>query len=110
MRHLCARVSLYPKFAGLDCLFHVPGDRLMEASRDEILLCLTGSVAQFVCLSGVVGSHAGFSNIHMYEAQPCVGECKIRVEFDGMLEKRNCCSISCCAVNFNTGAEGFKRF
>ena len=38
-----------------------PVTSLWKDSRDEILLRLTRTVAQFVCLSGVVGSDAGFS-------------------------------------------------
>src|ERR1700683_1416102 len=79
LRFVGARIGLYPKLAGLFGLFHVASDCLIKASRDEIPLRLTGSVAQFVCLSSVIGSDAGFSNIHIREAQPCESESKIRV-------------------------------
>src|SRR5208337_5000409 len=46
----------------------------------------------------------------VHEAQPCVGECKFRVEFDGMLEKRNRCGIPFCTLNLTTRAEGFQCF
>src|SRR5271156_665761 len=110
MRHLRARIGLYPKLAGLFGLFHVPGDHLMEKSRDKILFCFTGSVAEFVCLSGVIGSEAGFSNFLVHEAQPCVREGKIWVEFDSMLIKRNRYGRPCSDPHFAARAESFKGF
>src|ERR1700693_355098 len=110
MRHLGARIGLYPKLAELYGRFDVPGDLLMEASCDKILLRLTGSFAQRERLSGVVGSDARFSDIVIRDAQHCVGEGKIRVEFDGTLKKRNGCRIPCYAQNSVARAESLKGF
>src|SRR5208337_5281136 len=110
MRYPRARIGLYPKLAGLFGFFDVPGDLLMEDSRDEILLRLTRSVAQFVCLSGVAGSDTGFSNRGRRDAQPGVGECKVWVEFDGTLIERNRGGFPCCKQDFPARTEGFESF
>ena len=82
----------------------------MEPSRDEILLRLTGSVAQLVCLSGGFDILAQFTDIVKRDTQPGVGECEIRVEFDGVLVKRNSRSIASSSMYLKTRAEGFQRF
>src|ERR1039458_9227907 len=48
MRDRRAGISLYPKLEGFFGLFQVPGDHLMEASCNEVLLRLARSVAEFV--------------------------------------------------------------
>src|SRR5271170_7025748 len=95
MRSLRARIRLDPKPAELFSRFEVPSDVLVVGSRDKIPLRLTGSVAQFICFSHVVGGDAGFSNRVSRDTQVCVGERKTWVEFDGVLEKRNGCGIPC---------------
>src|SRR5271163_1237988 len=110
MRYHRAGISLYPKLEGLFGLFHVAGNHLMKASSDEILFRLTRSVAEFVRSSSVFGIHAGFTDTGIGEAQPGIGECEIRVEFDGVLIKRNTCGISNGVTNLKTRAEGFQGF
>ena len=50
---------------------------------------LTRSLAQVVCLSGVVGSEAGFSNVAVHAPECRIGHCEFGVNLDGMLEKGN---------------------
>src|SRR5271165_7431173 len=103
-----AGISLYPKLEGFFGLFQVPGDHLMEASRDEILLGLARSVAQFVSLPGTLNIHTEFTRIVKRDAQPRVGECEIWVEFDGLLIKRNGRGIPDSGLNLKTRTEGFQ--
>src|SRR5579863_811119 len=102
MRECCAGISLYPKLEGFFDLFHVPGDRLLEASCDEVLLRLARSVAQFESFAVTLNIHAEFARIIICKAQPCVGECKIWVEFDGLLIKRDSRSIPGNSMNLKT--------
>src|ERR1700693_3439932 len=110
MRDRRAGVRFYPKLEGFFGLFHVPGDHLMEASRDEVLLRLARPVAQFVRLPCTLNVLTEFTNIVKRDAQPQVGECKIWVEFDGLLIKRDSRSIPDTKMNLKTRTEGFQSF
>src|ERR1035438_9126330 len=110
MRDCRAGISLYPKPEGVFGLFQVPGDYLMEASCNEILLRLAGSVAEVESLPGTLNIHTEFTHIVKRDAHPRVGECEIRVEFDGLLIKRNSRSIPCSNLKLKTRTEGFQGF
>src|SRR5271166_12114 len=105
-----AGISLYPKLEGFFGFFQVPGDHLMETSRDEVLLRLAGSVAEFVSLPGTLNIHAEFTQIVVRDAQPRVGECETWVEFDGLLIKRNSRSIPDSTLNLKPRTERFQGF
>src|SRR5271155_5951747 len=81
MRHLRTRIILDPYPASLFGLFEVAGGFLVVGSQDEILLRLAGPVAQLVCLPGIFGTDAGLSNASEGDTQPCVGDCKVWIEF-----------------------------
>ena len=87
MRRPRARIGLYAKLAGLFGLFHAPRHHHMEGSRDEIVLRLTRSLAQVVCLLGVVRSDGGFSNIAVHAPQCRISHGEFGVNLDGMLEE-----------------------
>src|ERR1700693_2655260 len=108
MRYVRAGIGPHPKLACLLGLVRVPCDHHMEGRRDVVLFRLTRSVAQFVSLSGVIGSHPGFTNIPIHAANKCVGKCKIRVELDCTLKKWNSCGRTGCVQNFLARAESFK--
>src|ERR1039458_6540966 len=110
MRLCHAGISSYPKLEGFFGLFQVPGDHLMEASCDEVFLRLAGSVAEVESLPGTLNIHTEFTHIVVPDAHPRVGECEIRVEFDGLFIKRNSRSIPGSDVNLKTRTEGFKGF
>src|SRR5208283_5626162 len=110
MRERRAGISLYPKLEGFFGLLQVPSDHLMVPSRDEVLLRLAGSVAEFVSFSGTLNIHTEFTHIVVCEAHPYVSECETRVEFDGLLIKRNSRSIPGSHVKLETRTEGFQGF
>src|SRR5208283_1528112 len=110
MRERRAGISLYPKLEGFFGLLQVPSDHLMVPSRDEVLLRLAGSVAEFVSFSGTLNIHTEFTHIVVRDAHPCVSECEMRVEFDGLLIKRNSRSIPGSHVKLKTRTEGFQGF
>src|ERR1700746_3087420 len=82
----------------------------MEASRNEVFLRLARSVAQLVSFAITLNIHTEFTHIVKREAQPCVGQCEIWVEFDGLLIKRNRRSIPGGSMNLKTQTKGFQGF
>src|SRR5271157_4393732 len=110
MRERRAGISLYPKLEGFFGLLQVPSDHLMVPSRDEVLLRLAGSVAEFVSFSGTLNIHTEFTHIVVRDAHPYVSECEMRVEFDGLLIKRNSRSIPGSIMNLKTRTERFQGF
>src|SRR5664279_5877621 len=110
MRLCHAGISSYPKLEGFFGLFQVPGDHLMEASCDEVFLRLAGSVAEVESLPGTLNIHTEFTHIVVPDAHPRVGECEIRVEFDGLFIKRDSRSIPGSHLNLKTRTEGFQGF
>ena len=48
------------------------------------------SFTEFVRLPSVLGCYAGFPKVRIHAARAMRKRGKIRVEFDGMLKKRNC--------------------
>src|SRR5271167_1962471 len=110
MRLCHAGIRLYPELEGFFGLLQVPGDHPMVPSRNEVLLRLAGSVAEFVSLPGTLNIHTEFTHIVVPDAHPHVNECEIRVEFDGLFIKRNSRSIPGSGLNLKTRTEGFQGF
>src|SRR5215469_3550910 len=108
MWECCARISSYPKLEGFYGLFQVPGNHLLVASRDEVLLRLAGSVAQFVGFAVTLSIHTEFARTVVCDAQPGISEREIWVEFDGPLIKRDSRSIPGCDMRFESQTEGFQ--
>ena len=90
VRMIRPRISLYPKLAGFYGLFDVSGNILLVGSGDRNTspphwLRSRSSYAFRLVFDG----EAGFKNIVFHDAQVGVGDRKVRIEFDGMFEKRN---------------------
>ena len=102
------RISLYPELAGFYGLFDISGDILLVSSGDRVLLRLAGPIAQVVCLSLVVHTHAEFTNIVFHHSQVGIGERKFGIEFEGTFEKRNRCVRPGCVEDLNARAESFQ--
>ena len=82
-------ISLYPKLAGLYGPGDVSGNVLLVGSGDGILLRFAGPTAKLIRLSVVFDTKAVFSDIVFHDAQVGIGKREIRVQFNGMFEKRN---------------------
>src|SRR6516162_5949004 len=110
MRHGVARISLRPQLAGLLRLLHVSCHLQIIRSTDEELLPITDPFPQLISLTSALRRQVGLSDVIVHASQGRIGQGKLGVDLNGVLEQRYNSGGTRWGLNPPGGTVGFQSF